>query len=1214
MATAKPPRIHSSLVGRRIQQAWVTVLRGSLLRGSLIPGAIAVCGTFVSAPAVGQNPAPVQMSMPTMTAPNSTRLQVYDVPSELVGSVGAKLQIQYHQYSDVKITTEPKTGQLMVMAPEQVHRQISTDMQQLMREYKSYSRTNDRGMNIGSTQPHTYDLRNLTWREVENSIRQLSGPTVSVTTEQNGEVAVLRLPNVAGMQDVMQIDRRTNQVSLLGNGPSVTGWLQVVQSLDAGQVEANRTTHVMPLSPAEPRKVKRAIQLVKATMPQDQTAGQNPAQNPAQNQPGDTERVMAMGTPDSINPESGLFGDVQIEFIEELDLVIIRGSKRDVERTLQVIDNIKKQAMDTQPDIDIVQLEHANAESVATLVDQLYEEIYQSRQGPISITALGQPNALLMIGRAEVITSVKELVEKLDVDLKPQDQLKVVRLLHASAVDAEETIRSFFVNTPGTGTDARTNLGTKIKVLADFRTNSLILQGSPRELAEAEKLIAEIDVQGTQATVEVRVIPLRNSLAADLQTVLQTVIDGSAEGGNADNSQATPPSGKLKIYGDEEIESGILAGVVVTADPNVNSLVVRAPSQSMDLIEELIRQLDQLPSAEARIKVFHMKNGDATSLAGLIQGLFGLPVTAGQSTNGGFLGLNAGAQTAGLTTGGESSLVQLRISVDTRTNTIIASGSKSDLEVIEVLLLRLDEEGVESRRMEVVWLRNTNAQDVATALQNMLQQQTQQTINTLLQGGLISAFEQVDRQVFIVAEQLTNSLIVSATPRYFDKIIKLVEQLDRRPPLVAIEVMIAQVTLGDTLELGSELGLQDSLLFDRGISSSGTLSSTGFNIGNPQVGGSLANLNALGGVDQRAKVAGQGLSAFGLGRSNTSLGYGGMVLSAASESVNILVRALRDANRLQVLSRPQITTMDNRLATVLVGQKVPIVSGVNQSAVGQSTATTYTDVGLKLTVIPRVNQDGLIVMPLYAQNSSLGSIDSGVPVGFGANGDVIRAPIINSTEAQTTVSAYSGQTVVFAGLITKNKGSVRRGIPFLSDIPILGAAFRFDAETETRTELLIILTPRIIATDEDYEVLKQVESSRMSWCLADVLNIHGDVGLSGGNGLWGPARGAVMYPDLQPSVITDNTLPGESILSAPSEGSYQPQVLESAPVGQPIDPPTLGDPSAAVNRGVLRQASFQAPVTNGATQPAAMPRMNTGTATIPNAQTVQPRVQQGAYR
>jgi len=135
-------------------------------------------------------------------------------------------------------------------------------------------------------------------------------------------------------------------------------------------------------------------------------------------------------------------------------------------------------------------------------------------------------------------------------------------------------------------------------------------------------------------------------------------------------------------------------------------------------------------------------------------------------------------------------------------------------------------------------------------------------------------------------------------------------------------------------------------------------------------------------------------------------------------------------------------------------------------------------------------------------------------------------------------------------LISKTRQSISRKIPFLGDIPILGVAFRFESESEARTELLVVLTPRIINSDEDLEIFKQVESSRMSWCLSDILNIHGDVGLNGGNGLWGPAKGPVIYPDLQPSAIIDNsevipieTYPTPSIM----EGANGPGMPEAQP-------------------------------------------------------------------
>ncbi len=1138
-----------------------------------------------SSPASPVNGSPVVMAQamnPALTSQGATsRLQTYELPSEFIGTVGAQLQIHYHTSPDVRITTDPKTGQLMILAPDAVHGEIAKQINGFMRNNNIPA--GDRGVSLASTQQQGYNLRHLSWRELEDSIVRLAGNRLTMTTDRNGELANMQVTNTAGKADVIQIDRRQNKVTLLGSGASVAGWTQVVYSLDQGQADPNRLTQVVPLTPAEPRRVRRAMQLVSTTIQEGGQAGGGQAgggQAEAQIQLGDDERAMAMGSIDSLGSESGLFGDVQIEFVEEIDLVIIRGNKRDVERTLKVIDEIKKQAKETQPEVEVFQLQHANAEAVATLVTELYAAVYEPRQGTVSITALGQPNALLLIGRKEVVNSVKELVAKIDQPLDPQNQLKVIPLKYASSEDIQSRIREFFVANPGGDTAVRPGLGTRVKVLSDYRTNSLIVQASPREMVEVEKLIGELDVESTTAQSGLRVFRLKNTLAADLQTVIQEVISGPTDTQAAGGGQATPPSGKLTIVGADgssSVESGILAGVVVTSDPSANALLVRAPAQSMELIAKLIDELDRLPSAEAKIKVYPIENGDATQLSQTLQQLYGLQVTAGQSTSGGLFGLGNLNQ-ASLTAGGDSSLVQLSITPEIRTNSVIVSGSASDLEVIEALLYRLDIEGVENRRTDVVWLRNATATSVATALTTYLNSQRQ--VNQLLTqtNQFISVFDQVDREVFVVADPDTNSVILSATPRYYETMMKVIERLDRRPPLVEIQVLIAEVQLDDGFELGAEWGIQDGLLFDRQSATGGTLSSPTFNLGNTLTGPSAA------GLGRTQNVAGQGLSSFGVGRANAS-GIGGLVLSASSEAVGVLVRALQTSGRLQILSNPQITTMDGRTSSTLVGQQVPRVQGVTAGTFGQTINATDVPVGLGLAVLPRVNQDGLILMQVQVQNSSLGDTNSGIPVGFGPNGEVIRSPIINSTEASTTVSAYSGQTVVFAGLISKSRSNSRSQIPILGSLPLVGAAFRFDTETEVRRELLVVLTPRIIQTDEDYETVKTVASSRMSWCLADVLNLHGDVGLTGGNGLWGPAKSATIYPDMQPTVIEDRAVPhsGQTIYGPYSPS--MPTMIEGVPLGQDANsviesakaPSFETNASKAPANQVFRPASFSLP-------------------------------------
>jgi len=1206
--------LHAHRQSKQSRQRWArTILFGSLLTGlswgganvsaqvrqlpppapSSLPIPPSKTGQQIANPVVMAQAVTLATSMPQL----SVSLKTYEIPSEFIGTFGAQLQVLYHSNPDVRITTDPKTGQLMVMAPEGVQAEVASHVSAFMRTNKIPA--GDRGVRLASTQQQGYSLRNLSWRELEDSIQRLAGGRLTTTTERNGELANLQVTNPSGRTDVIQIDRRQNKVNLLGSGASVTGWTQVVYSLDQGQADPNRLTQIVPLTPAEPRRVRRAMQLVQATI-QNQGGG---AQTEAQVELGDDERAMAMGSIESLGSDSGLFGDVQIEFIEEIDLVIIRGNKRDVERTLKVIDEIKKQARETQPEVEIFQLQHANAEAVATLVTQLYDAVYAPRQGTVSITALGQPNALLLIGRKEVVNSVKELVSKIDQPLGPQDQLKVIPLRHASSVDVEARIREFFVNRPGGDTNDRTGLGTRIKVLADYRTNSLIVQASPREMVEVEALINKLDVETAATENSVRVFRLKNTLAEDLRTVIQEVIGGQTTG--ADESLATPPSGKLSIVtvDGSKVESGILAGVIITADPTVNALVVRAPAQSMALIERLITELDSLPSAEAVIKVFQLQNGDATTLAQTLQGLFGLAVTAGQGAQGNFL--NSLTQ-SNLTAGGEGSLVPLQIAAEARTNSVIVSGSKSNLTVIEALVLRLDEDVAESRRTEVIWLRNATALNVATALQTYFQQLTtaQQNLNNGI-NLIISAQELVNRQVFVVPEEATNSLLLSASPEYYRTAMSLIERLDRRPPMVSIQVLVAEVQLDDGFELGAEWGLQDGLLFDRQSATGGTLSSPVFALGSALAGPSN---NARPGRTQN--VAGQGLTSFGVGRSNAA-GQGGLVLSASSEAVGVLVRALQTANRLQVLNRPQLTTLDSQVATAQVGQSVPRVTGVSQAALGtpQQVITTPEEVGLLLSVLPRVNPDGLILMQVGVENSSVGDPNAGIPIGFGANGEVIRSPIINRTRADTVVSAYSGQTVVFAGLISKSRSSSRSQIPVLGSLPWIGAAFRFDVESEQRRELMVVLTPRLIQTDEEYDTLKHVETSRMSWCLADVLNLHGDVGLSGGNGLWGPAHSPVIYPDMQSPLPPDRAIPaardnfgygntyGNTIESYPLHGPTG--LIESSPVPNLDSGATLRPNPSNLQ---VQPASFgrPAPTTNNINP-------------IPGANTV-PGVQVGGYR
>ncbi len=1115
------------------------------------------------------------------------RLETYDVPLEYVGEVGARIQAQFGADKRVRVTNEPNTGRLMVLAPDATQKQIAQVVEASRRQVGSLAMDNRGNVIQRTVQQNQYKLQRISWRELEDAVGRLAGSKLTISTSNNGELAQLKLVSKDSVQEVMQVDRRNNEVRLQGTPTSVMGWTQVITAIDIGQADPSRPTQIIPINPATPERIERAIKLVRLASYQ-QPGQEDEATGTAQirPRPGDDDRATIIASPDAVSSGSGLIGDVDISFVPEMGLVIIKGSKRDVQRVQEVIDQIKKQSVETQPEIEIVPLRHVNGQALEVILRDLNTRVFTPRQGQIEITALGQPNVLLLIGRKEAMSGIKEVIEKLDTPLDPNSQLRVFKFVNASAVDAEALVKEFFGEPPGTtaapgaaaaggAANNTTGLAPRVKAVSDYRTNSLIVQASPRDQAEVARLVEEIDSDSSPAESVIKIIPLKFAIASELQPILSSAITGTQSattgtnqqqqqqqpqqqqpGGAANTStRASVPSSRLSVKGN----SGLLSGVVVNNSPTINALIVRAPSKTMPLIEALIEQLDIPSKVEAKIKVFEVKNGDAATLATTLQQAFGLPTTATNNQNNGLgiFGLQNQNQAA-ISGGNESSLVPLRIATENRTNSIIVSGSSSDLDVIEVLLLRLDEENSRQRTTEVVWLRNSSATDVATAITNLINTQRTALQNIIAPQGQIgqvastifSVNERIEREVFVVAEPNTNSLIISAMPHYMTMIRQVIERLDRQQPMIHVEILIAEVTLDDQFDLGTEFGLQDALLFDRGSATGGTLSSPGFNQGTP-----LTRVIPPIGTPQN--VAGQGTSGFGLGRSNSSLGYGGLVLAAGSESVSMLFRALQDANRLQILSRPNLMTIDNNIANIQVGSQVPRFGGQTVTNGIATNNVSDVSVGLLMQIQPRTNQDGLINMIVSFTRSTLGATSSGVAVGTDINGNAILSPIINTTQAQTRVTAYDGQTVVLSGLITKTRSTRSRRIPWLADIPLAGALFRFDSQAESRTELLVVMTPRVINfnNDEKLESIKQIESSRMSYCLADILNIHGDVGLSPGNGLWGPAASPVIYPDLQPTVDSPNGRGQRSmIIGEPESMNVSPgvEMLDGYPINTPV--------------------------------------------------------------
>ena len=1149
---------------------------------------------------------PAQTSSPS----DDVSLRAYRCQWRDAAGIAEQLQAEFRADRRVRVAADVPHSQVLVQAPLAVQSAIAGRIQALDRPPAEASARPDGSESGPVSVPRiaqaaathrVVPLRRITPALVEEELGRVFAGRITELATSGPQVGRYRLDSASGQSVELSIDRQANQVSLAGGASIVEGMARLVAALDAARPAPGQSTRVVPVRGNADGSVRRLASLVRGAAGSGGRNVRMPMvamlfQQPGEEEPGPAAESgeepigplagAAPGEPPpAVEPgagggeggaegEASLVGSVQVEILEGLDVVIIRGLQRDVDRVIQIVEQIERLSGETEPAIEVYPLRHVDSAALAELIIPLYEQVFIARQGSVSITALVKPNALLLIGRAESVQRVIELVEKLDRPVAPSAQFQVFRLRHLGSDAAQATVNQFFA--------ARGGLGPRVLAVSDFRSNALVVQASPRDLAEVAALLARIDTPVSEAVNEIRVFPLEHSLATELAPLLQQALSGGAAAARAPGAvapaapttagaaAAAQRSVMLRLLttdadGRRRLESGILSDVRITADARANAVIVSAPAESMELIGALVREMDRLPTAEAQIKVFTIVNGDASALVEMLQTLF-------PQQQQGAAGFPAAPVAAAE---GESSLVALRFAVDLRTNSVIATGSRGDLEVVEAILLRLDASDIRQRRTVVYRLKNSPAAYVAQAINDFLrsERQVQQ-----LSPGLMSPFEQIEREVVVVPETVSNSLIVSATPRYFEEIRQVVEQLDERPPMVMIQVLIAEVALNNTDELGIELGLQDSILFNRSLLENiTTLSQTTYNTsGNPAstnetiasatyTPGFAFNNQPLGqtsGAGLSRLIGTQGISHFGVSRLNSELGYGGFVFQASSESVSVLIRALKDCRRLEVLSRPQVMTLDNQPAFIQVGQRVPRITGTQVNQTGQVNNITLENVGLILGVTPRISPDGLVVMEIDAEKSELGPEAEGIPVSISATGQVIRSPRINTTTAQTTVSAASGQTVVLGGLITKSQTDITRKVPGLGDVPVVGMLFRYDAKVVRRSELLIIMTPHVVRNENDAERIKKTEAARMHWCLSDIVAVSDDPSLRSRGGEWSDSETRVIYPDLDPTgrmTTGGAAMPQPEMITAPpgvpaesTQPSIQPLQL---PEGELVEPP-----------------------------------------------------------
>ncbi|HOE12490.1 MAG TPA: hypothetical protein PLQ35_09770 [bacterium] len=271
-------------------------------------------------------------------------------------------------------------------------------------------------------------------------------------------------------------------------------------------------------------------------------------------------------------------------------------------------------------------------------------------------------------------------------------------------------------------------------------------------------------------------------------------------------------------------------------------------------------------------------------------------------------------------------------------------------------------------------------------------------------------------EAVIEADRDSRSIIVISDDYSNEHIRQIIESLDRPIQQVLIKVVFAEVTYRDDVDIGVE-GMLD-------------------------INGDRPGSNVFE-------------TAYGLAAESRGSFY-----KLLEDDVNVTLRAIQEAGKLEVLSRPSILTRNNQEAVITVGKEVPFITNSRVTSDGQTINTVeYEDIGIILRVTPFITKEGLVEMILAPEISTI--TDETVPIS-----DTINSPVFAKRSADTVVVTPNGQTVVIGGMMSDNTTETRNKVPVLGDIPGLGLLFQRKVKGSEKTELLIFLTPYVVEGPE----------------------------------------------------------------------------------------------------------------------------------------------------
>ena len=710
--------------------------------------------------------------------------------------------------------------------------------------------------------------------------------------------------------------------------------------------------------------------------------------------------------------------------------LLVAGSRESFAAVEAMLMQLDARGIGAATEFRVFHLEQATASSLQPTLQQLFAQRITRGEAKDTVTVIAdaRSNALIVGASPADMPLAESLIAQLDVEPEaPGATVQVHLLTKADAGQVATSLRNLYEGETGVG------------ISVDERINAIIISAGAADQKRIADLVKRLDTDSLPQVTEIRVFSLGNADAEQLAQILTDALTNKPK-----PMTATSPNRQTLLQfitctrdGRELVASALQEGVLITPDRRSNALVVSAPMENMQLLESLVEALDTATPRMAEIRVFMLENADASQMAEVLRELFTLEAGGDDGTRSVNYTLMAGApvgdEPLASATLGTADQYALSVTVDVRTNSLLIGGTTHYVELCSRIIEELDASPAQERLTEVYRLRNAQAENIQTALRTFLDQERVRLVEALGVDRLGAAHRLLEREVAVVAEPNSNTLLLSASPRYFRTVADMIRELDAPPPQVLIQVLLAEVQLDDTTDFGMDWNYTD--IFD-----TGKVVSAGTDFG----------MQAVFETD------------------------GGFGVAITGGHLTYFLRALQEQGRLEVLSRPQILAADNQNARINVGQRVPFITYSRITEEGTTLNTiAYEDVGIILDVTPRISPDGFVKLQVKPEISSLS--DSRVQISEGVN-----AIIVNTRTAETTVNVQDGHTIIIGGLITTVDNDREQKVPLLGDIPLLGALFRAKHLVKERTELLIILTPTVLRNVPDADATTTDELNRLN--------------------------------------------------------------------------------------------------------------------------------------